>query len=140
MDKLFNKVFSQLESGQTNKIEKKLEKGKEINVGLMNSKRYYGKGSDGHFIDKDATVNSLDEYDGEVEVDIPSTAIQEVHYVPNSRDPSEGVCWVRFVGGKGKWYRFENMSPQQFKSFMNASSKGRYVNNVMRVKNRAKGY
>lgn len=140
MDRLFNKVFGQLESGQTKKIENKLKKYKEISVGLMNSKRYYGKGSNGHFIDDDATANSLDEYDGEVEVDIPSTAVQEVHYVPNSQDPDEGVCWIRFVGGKGKWYRYEHMSPQQFKSFMNASSKGRYVNNVMRVKNRAKGY
>lgn len=134
MDRLFNKVFGQLESGQTEKIEKKLKKGKEINVGLMNSKRYYGKGSNGHFIDDDAVSNSLDELDGEVEVDIPSTAIAEVKYDPETR-----VCNVRYVGGD-KWYRFEGMSPQQFKSFMNAGSKGRYVNNVMRKKNRAKGY
>ena len=140
MDRLFKKVFGQLESGQTQKIENKLKKGKEINVGLINSKRYYGKGSDGHFIDDDATVNSLDEYDGEAEADVKSTAVQEVRYVPNSQDPGEGVCWVRFVGGKGKWYRYEHMSPQQFKSFMNASSKGRYLNKVMRVKNRAEGY
>ena len=134
MDRLFNKVFGQLESGQTKKIENKLKKGKEINVGLMNSKRYYGKGSNGHFIDDDAISNSLDELEGEVEVDIPSTAIAEVKYDPETR-----VCNVRYVNGD-KWYRFEGMSPQQFKSFMNASSKGRYVNNVMRVKNRAKGY
>lgn len=140
MDRLFKKVFGQLESGQTEKIENKLKKGKEINVGLMNSKRYYGKGSNGHFTDDDAISGSLNEYDGEAEVDVKSTAVQEVRYVPNSQNPREGVCWVRFVGGKGKWYRFEHMSPQQFKSFMNASSKGRYVNNVMRVKNRAEGY
>lgn len=133
-EKITNIVQKKLESGQTDKIDKKLEKGKELNVGLMNSKRYYGKGSDGHFTDNDATVGSLDEYNGETEVDIPSTAIAEVKYDPKTR-----VCNVRYVTGK-KWYRFENMSPQQFKSFMNASSKGRYVNNVMRVKNRAKGY
>ena len=134
MERLFNKIFGQLESGQTKKIENKLKKGKEINVGLMNSKRYYGKGSNGHFTDDDAISNSLDELDGEVEVDIPSTAIAEVKYDPETR-----VCNVRYVNGD-KWYRFEGMSPLQFKSFMNAGSKGRYVNNVMRKKNRAKGY
>lgn len=134
MDRLFNKVFGQLESGQTKRIEKKLKKGKEINVGLMNSKRYYGKGSDGHFIDEDATSNSLDEWDGEIEVDVPSTAVAEVKY-----DPETGVCNVRYVDGD-KWYRFEGMSPEQFQTFMKSSSKGRYVNNVMRKKNRAKEY
>ncbi|MCQ2247712.1 MAG: KTSC domain-containing protein [Treponema sp.] len=134
MEKLFNKVFGQLESGQTNRIDKKLERGKEIDVGLMNSKRYFGKGSNGLFIDDDAVSGSLDEYEGEVSASIPSTAIKQVNY-----DPKTGVCNVLYVGGN-KWYRFENMSPQQFKSFMDASSKGRYVNNVMRVKNRAKGY
>lgn len=140
MERLFNKVFGQLESGQIKKIENKLKKGKEANVKLVTSTHFYGKGSNGHHIDDDATVNSLDEYSGEIGVDMPSTAVQEVRYVPNSQDPAEGVCWVRFVGGKGKWYRYEHMSPQQFKSFMNASSKGRYLNKVMRVKNRAEGY
>lgn len=133
-EKILKKLDKRLESGETEKIDKQLGKGKEINVGLMNSKRYYGKGSNDSFLDNDATVGSLDEYDGETEVDIPSTAIAEVKYDPKTR-----VCNVLYVGGK-KWYRFENMSPQQFKSFMNASSKGRYVNNVMRVKNRAKGF
>lgn len=131
MEKLFGKLLGPLESGQTKRIEKRLRKGMDIAISLMNSKRYYGKGPDGSFIDG---THSMDEYDGEVEVEIPSTAVAEVKY-----DPETGVCNVRYVDGD-KWYRFEGMSPQQFQTFMKSSSKGRYVNNVMRKKNRAKGY
>lgn len=131
MERLFGKLLGPLESGQTKRIEKRLRKGMEIAIDLMNSKRYYGKGKDGSFI---GGTHSMDEYDGEVEVEIPSTAIAEVNY-----DPETGVCNVRYVDGD-KWYRFEEMSPEQFQTFMKATSKGRYVNNVMRKKNRAKGY
>lgn len=131
MEKLFGKLLGPLESGQTKRIEKRLRKGMEIAIDLMNSKRYYGKGKDGSFIDG---THSMDEYDGEVGVEIPSTAIDEVKYDPETR-----VCNVKYVDGD-KWYRFEEMSPQQFQTFMKSSSKGRYVNNVMRKKNRAKGY
>lgn len=119
-----------LASDDTEKINKRLRKDKDVLINRLISKRYYGKGSDGHYSDDDATHNSLDEYSGETEVEIPSTAIADVKY-----DPKTQVCHVRYVNGN-KWYRFINMSPKQFESFMNASSKGRYVQYVMRKKNR----
>lgn len=118
-----------LASDDTKKIDKKLGKDKDLLIGTLISKRYYGKGSDGHYTDKDAIHNSLDEYSGETEVEIPSTAIKDVRYNPKTR-----VCYVKYTSGN-KWYRFINMSPQQFKAFMDSSSKGRYVQFVMRKKN-----
>lgn len=123
-----------VKSDDTKKLNKKLNKGKEVKVNKVISSRYYNQGSNGSFLDDDATVASLDDSGNKVEAQIPSTAVDEVKY-----DPKTKVCEVKFVGGK-KWYKYENMSEQQFKTFMNASSKGRYVNNVMRVQNRAKGY
>lgn len=139
VDKWINNIFDKLKninktnSYDTKKIDKNLNKEKEVDVGHLTSKRYYGKGSDGHYTDDDATVASLDEYDGDTMAEIPSTAVKNVKY-----DPKTKICSVLFVGGD-KWYDYQ-MSPQQFKSFMAASSKGRYVNNVMKHKNRMPGY
>lgn len=121
-------------SDDTKKLNKKLKKGKEVKVNKVISSRYYNPGSNGSFLDDDATVASLDDGGNKIEVEVPSTAVDEVKY-----DPKTKVCEVKFVSGN-KWYKYENMSEQQFQSFMNASSKGRYVNNVMKVQNRAKGY
>lgn len=128
MEKIFANVFGKLSSDDKQKIQKRLNKDKDVNVSNLISKRYFSKGSDGHFTDDDAKV-SLDEYDGEVEADVKSTAIDDVKY-----DKKNKVCWVKYVGGR-KWYRFINVGMQQFMTFMNASSKGKYVENVMRVKN-----
>ena len=117
-----------LASDNKKKIDKKLRKDKNVAIDKLISKRYYSKGSNGHYTDDDAKM-SIDEYDGEQEVEIPSTAIADVKY-----DPKTKVCYVKYVKGN-KWYKFINMSPQQFKTFMNASSKGRYVQFVMRKKN-----
>lgn len=124
----------ELASDNTKKIDKKIKKDKEVSVDRLYSKRFYSKGSDGNYTDNDAKKASLDEYSGETEVEIPSTAIADVKY-----NPKEKVCHVKYVGGD-KWYRFVNMSPQQFKSFMMSSSKGRYVQKVMRKKNHDPAY
>ena len=131
--KIFDNVFKNLTSDDTKKIDKKLNKGKEITVTSLSSKRYFDKGSNGHYIDDDATVD-MDEYSGATEAKLKSTAIEQAKYDPKTKE-----CWIQFVDNP-KWYKFDNMSEQQFKTFMNASSKGRYVNNVMKVKNRSKGY
>lgn len=134
MEKLFDRVFKRITSSDDKqKINKLLNKGKEVNVNDLVSKRYVSKGSQGHYTDEDAKV-SLDEYAGETETDIKSTAIDDVKYNEKTK-----TCWVKYVGGK-KWYKFVNMSRQQFESFMNASSKGRYVQNVMRTKNHDPAY
>lgn len=117
-----------LSSGDKKKISRDLRKDKNVTIGNLTSKRWLSRGSDGHYSDDDSKM-TLNEYEGEQEVEIPSTAIADVKYDPNTR-----VCHVKYRGGN-KWYRFINMSPQQFKAFMNASSKGRYVQFVMRKKN-----
>lgn len=117
-----------LSSGDEKKISRNLRKDKNVTIDHLTSKRWFSKGSNGHYSDDDSKM-SLNEYEGEQEVEIPSTAIADVKYDPKTR-----VCHVKYRGGN-KWYRFINMSPQQFKAFMNASSKGRYVQFVMRKKN-----
>lgn len=117
-----------LSSGDEKKISRNLRKDKNVTIGNLTSKRWLSRGSNGHYSDDDSKM-SLNEYEGEQEVEMPSTAIADVKY-----DPSTRVCHVKYRGGN-KWYRFINMSPQQFKAFMNASSKGRYVQFVMRKKN-----
>lgn len=117
-----------LSSGDKKKISRDLRKDKNVTIGNLTSKRWLSRGSNGHYSDDDSKM-TLNEYEGEQEVEIPSTAIADVKY-----DPSTRVCHVKYRGGN-KWYRFINMSPQQFKAFMNASSKGRYVQFVMRKKN-----
>lgn len=115
----------ELASDNKKKISKDLRKDKDLTINRLISKRFVTTDDDG----KKGSGLSLDEYSGDTEVEIPSTAIADVKY-----DPKSKVCHVKYVGGD-KWYRFVNMTPQQFKSFMNASSKGRYVQRIMRKKN-----
>ena len=131
---VFDNLKKPLSSYDTKKIEKKLDKGKDVSVDHLTSKRFFGKDKDGSYLGKDSTVASLDEYSGETEVSVPSTAVEAVKY-----DPETEVCDVKYRKGR-KWYRFERMKPQDFLSFMAATSKGRFLNNIMRVKFRAKGY
>ena len=117
-----------ISSDDKKKISRNLRKDKNVTIDNLTSKRWLSRGSNGHYSDDDSKM-TLNEYEGEQEVEIPSTAIADVKYDPRTR-----VCHVKYRGGN-KWYRFINMSPQQFKAFMNASSKGRYVQFVMRKKN-----
>jgi len=110
------KKWKDTNSDQKKKIEKKLDKKDNIEVDHMVSSRY---------TTGDGKV-SLNEYDGENEEKIPSTAIRKVKY---NKDTHE--CWVQYITSN-KWYKFIKMSMQQFMSFMNASSKGRYVQKIMR--------
>lgn len=64
---------------------------------------------------------------------IQSTAVQRVRY-----DPDTNVCKVTFVGGD-KEYDY-NMTPAQFKKFMQAASKGRHVHRVLSKFNLMPGY
>lgn len=120
-------------SDDKKKIAKNLRKDKDVIINKLISKRFVPTDDEGRYPNADLK-NFMDEYKGDTEVEIPSTAIADVKY-----DPKSGVCHVKYVGGN-KWYRFVNMSPQQFKSFMNSSSKGRYVQRVMRLKNHDPNY
>lgn len=123
-----------VESTDTKKIDKELKKDKIIEAKPM-SKRF----TDDDVNDKNKKL-SLDEYDGKNTIEIDSTAIG----VPVRYNKETGEVWIRFNGknGKptGKWYHYVNMSEDQFKSFMKSSSKGRYVNFIMKYKNHDPAY
>lgn len=123
-----------VESTDTKKIDKELKKDKIIEAKPM-SKRY----TDDDVNDKNKKL-SLDEYSGKNTIEIGSTAVGE----PVRYNKVTGEVWLRFKDkhGKptGKWYHYVNMSEDQFKSFMKASSKGRYVNKIMKYKNHDPAY
>lgn len=125
-DKSATKV---VDSNNLKKINKQLRKNGFVEVKPM-SKRFTD--------DKVRAKNKklfLDEYDGKNTVDIGSTAIS----TPIKYNEETGEVWIQFKGkdGKpgGKWYHYTNMDKDQFRSFMRASSKGRYVTKVMKYKN-----
>ena len=123
-----------VESTDTKQIDTELKKDKIIEAKPM-SKRF----TDDNVNDKNKKL-SLDEYDGKNTIEIDSTAIG----VPVRYNKETGEVWIRFNGknGKpgGKWYHYVNMSEDQFKSFMKSSSKGRYVNFIMKYKNHDPAY
>ena len=65
-----------------------------------------------------------------VEVQLPSTAIESARF-----DEDKGAIYITYVGG-GKEYVFKG-DRNDWLQFMNAGSKGRHTQNVLRVKNQA---
>ena len=115
-------------------VDKQLDKKGYVEVKPM-SKRYTDDD-----VKSDKKKLSIDEYDGKNTVEIDSTAVGE----PIRYNEKTGEVWLRFKDkdGKptGKWYHYTNMDKEQFKSFMKASSKGRYVNFIMKYKNHDPAY
>lgn len=118
-------------SDDLKKIDKHLGKKDEIEVNPL-SKRFTD--------DKKGKNLSLDEYDGKYTVEIESTAIG----LPIRYNKKTGEVWLKFKDkdGKptGKWYHYVDMDEDQFKSFMKAASKGRYVTKIMKYKNHDPSY
>lgn len=128
MDQILNNVSSD----QTTRINKKLAQDKNLNVSKIYSMRNYEEGNrpEGNArMWKGENVGRGDEDTGNITEEVRSSAVDSVKY-----DPGQGLCWVRYVGGNGEWYSFK-MNPKQFKTYMQASSKGRYTQNVMREQN-----
>lgn len=65
-----------------------------------------------------------------VMVELPSTAIESARF-----DEDKGAIYITYVGG-GKEYVFKG-DRNDWLQFMNAGSKGRHTQNVLRVKNQA---
>lgn len=122
------------ESDNLKGIDKQMDKKGYVEVSPR-SKRYTDDD-----VKSDKKKLSLDEYDGKNTVEIDSTAVGE----PIRYNEKTGEVWLRFKdkNGKptGKWYHYTNMDKEQFKSFMKASSKGRYVNFIMKYKNHDPAY
>lgn len=133
MDMITNNVASD----QSSRINKKIAQDKNVNVGKIYSMRNYEEGERPEGKARNWTGENVgrgDEDSGRLTEEVRSSAVDQVKY-----DPSQNLCWVKYVGGSGEWYSF-SMNPKEFKTYMQSSSKGRYTQNVMREKNYDKNW
>ena len=129
------------------KQNKLLDKNKTVEVGKLISKRILNP-NNGSYIDSKLEIDDkrFDEEDRDnyakkrakqiknkepVEVQLPSTAIANARF-----DEDKGAIYITYVGDSGKEYVFKG-NKKDWLNFMNAGSKGRYVQYVMKVMNQA---
>ena len=140
-----NKLLSSLDIKKQNKL---LDKNKTVEVAKLISKRLFDiNNNTGGYIggkvsidNKPFTAEDRDKYAKKrakqiknkepVEVQLPSTAIESARF-----DEDKGAIYITYVGG-GKEYVFKG-DRNDWLQFMNAGSKGRFVQNVMRKYNQA---
>ena len=133
------------------KQNKLLDKNKAVEVGKLISKRILNRNDDtGSYVggkldisDKPFTEEDRKNYGKKlsermknksnepVEVQVPSTAIANARF-----DEDKGAIYITYVGDSGKEYVFKG-NKKDWLNFMNAGSKGRYVQYVMKVMNQA---
>ena len=143
-----NKLLSSLDLKKQNKL---LDKNKTVEVGKLISKRILNRDEDtGSYIGGKLTISDnpfteddrknygkklsermRDKSDEPVEVQLPSTAIANARF-----DEDKGAIYITYVGDSGKEYVFKG-NKKDWLNFMNAGSKGRYVQYVMKVMNQA---
>ena len=143
-----NKLLSSLDLKKQNKL---LDKNKTVEVGKLISKRILNRDEDtGSYIGgkleiddrpfteedrknygKKLSKQMRDKSDEPVEVQLPSTAIANARF-----DEDKGAIYITYVGDSGKEYVFKG-NKKDWLNFMNAGSKGRYVQYVMKVMNQA---
>ena len=144
-----NKLLSSLDLKKQNKL---LDKNKTVEVGKLISKRLLNRDEDtGSYVGGKLTIsdNPFTEDDRKnygkklsermrdksnnepVEVQLPSTAIANARF-----DEDKGAIYITYVGDSGKEYVFKG-DRKTWLNFMNAGSKGRYVQHVMKVMNQA---
>ena len=143
-----NKLLSSLDLKKQNKL---LDKNKTVEVGKLISKRILNRDEDtGSYIGgkleisdnpfteddrknygKKLSERMRDKSDEPVEVQLPSTAIANARF-----DEDKGAIYITYVGDSGKEYVFKG-DKKTWLNFMNAGSKGRYVQYVMKVMNQA---
>ena len=129
------------------KQNKLLDKNKTVEVGKLISKRILNP-NNGSYIGSKLEIDDkrFDEEDRDnyakkrakqiknkepVEVQLPSTAIANARF-----DEDKGAIYITYVGDSGKEYVFKG-DKKDWLNFMNAGSKGRYVQYVMKVMNQA---
>lgn len=141
-----NKLLSSLDLKKQNKL---LDKNKIVEVGKLISKRTLNRNGDSYLDskleidDRPFTEDDRKNYGKKlsermknksnepVEVQLPSTAIANARF-----DEDNGAIYITYVGDSGKEYVFKG-NKKDWLNFMNAGSKGRYVQYVMKVMNQA---
>ena len=139
-----NKLLSSLDLKKQNKL---LNKNRTVEVGKLISKRTLSPNNDSYLDskleieDKPFTKEDRDNYAKKrakqiknkepVEVQLPSTAIANARF-----DEDKGAIYITYVGDSGKEYVFKG-NKKDWLNLMNAGSKGRYVQYVMKVMNQA---
>lgn len=124
--------------GGNDKINKALDKGKQtLHISSPQSYRYALKDSTG-FSDKesglftDKQITKAKESDPDIDKEgvtqhnVSSTAIDAIDYDPKSKD-----LGIVFKGGK-KEYIYPNVPKEAVKALLQAASKGRHVNTVIK--------
>ena len=142
-----NKLLSSIDLKKQNKL---LDKNKTVEVGKLISKRILNRDEDtGSYIGgkleiddrpfteddrknygKKLSERMKDKSNEPVEVQLPSTAIANARF-----DEDENKIFITYVGGD-KEYVFKG-NKKDWLQFINAGSKGRYVQYVMKVMNQA---
>ena len=125
--------FTGTSGKNSGKINKRIDENKSINISNPTSQRTFHK-ENGSFIDQQIDIgNTMDgSFDAELG-EIVSSAIQNVDYDPNSQ-----VASVTFQGGNQS-YDYK-VSPDEMKEFINAPSKGQWINNIWKNYNRMPGF
>lgn len=116
-------------------IDKGLKKNKSLDINLLTSERTFTKNDEGSYIGGEMTIGRPSkeekekmekEHKAPKTLSIPSTAISKVRY-----DPEQQICWVKYRSGK-EWYSF-SMTPEEFKAYMAAPSKGRHTQKMRKT-------
>lgn len=148
---MFNWKKKLLSSLDIKKQEKALNKNKTVEVGKLISKRLFDiNNNTGSYVGGKVTIDDSPFTEDErknkgyerkraeqiknkepVEVQLPSTAIANARF-----DEDRGAIYITYVGDGGKEYVFKG-NKKDWLNFMNAGSKGRYVQYVMKVMNQA---
>lgn len=139
-----NKLLSSLDLKKQNKL---LNKKHTVDVATLISKRILNRNGDSYIggqldiDDKPFTEDDRSNYAKKraeqmknkepVEVQLPSTAIANARF-----DEDKGAIYITYVGDGGKEYVFRG-DRKDWLNFMNAGSKGRYVQYIMKVQNQA---
>lgn len=125
--------FTGTSGKNSEKINKRIDENKSINISNPTSQRTFHK-ENGSFIDQQIDIgNTMDgSFDAELG-EVVSSAIQNVDYDPNSQ-----IASITFKGGD-KPYDYK-VSPDEMKEFLDADSKGKWVNDIWKNYNRMPGY
>lgn len=130
--------FKPVSSLDKKKILKKLDKGKTIKIDEVVSSRAITRGKEGQFSQGNTEIYDFEEFPDNnhklngntVIAQRRSSAIDKIRY-----EPKEHRLYITYVGGGDKEYAFD-VSPEEFESFMNSGSKGRYVQYIFKEHNK----